>query len=148
MIRLNKITHIRNKVPLGTPIIVEGKKDKKVLEKIGFKNIIPISGKSNIKILKFLQKKKYDKVAILTDFDKEGKKKCKELTHILQRNGIRIDSFVRKTFNHTFKIHKIEELSSFTKLIEDDYYGKDTQIYEKSFNRNRFIKRRKKAKQT
>lgn len=146
MIKSNKIGHIRNKVPSRTPIIVEGKKDKRVLEKIGFKNIIPISGKPNIKMLKLLKKKKYNKVAILTDFDKEGKKRCKELTRLFQKNGIKIDSFVRRTFSHTFKIHKIEELSFFTKLIEGDYYGKNSLIYEKMINRERFLKRQKKKR--
>jgi len=146
MIKLEQITHIKNKISPTIPIIVEGKKDKVALERFGFKNIIPISGKSNGKILQLLKNKKQRKVAILTDFDKEGRKKCAELTRLLQKNGIKIDSFVRITFKRTFKIHKIEELNSFTKLIDDDYYGKPSSIYEKMLNRKTFLKRRKKKR--
>lgn len=146
MIKLNQINHIRGKISTTLPIIVEGKRDKKALEKIGFKNIIPISGKSNERILQFLKKRKYQRVAILTDFDKEGRERYKELARLFQKNGIKIDSFVRETFNHTFKIHKIEELSSFTKLIEDEYYGKNCSTYDKMSVRDKFLNRRKKNK--
>jgi len=148
MIKLNQINHIRNKISSTFPLIVEGKKDSKVLERLGFKNIITISGKSNEKILQLLKKKKIHTAAILTDFDKEGKKRCKELTRLFQKNVIKTDTFVRKTFKHTLKIHKIEELKSFTKLMEDDYYGKGTPIYEKIFNRKKFLSRRKKKTKT
>jgi 5S rRNA maturation endonuclease (ribonuclease M5) len=54
---------------------VEGKKDKMALERIGFKNIITISGKPNGTLVQILKNKKVRTVAILTDFDEEGQKK-------------------------------------------------------------------------
>jgi 5S rRNA maturation endonuclease (ribonuclease M5) len=159
MIKLNQILHIQNKVSPETVIVVEGKRDSAALEKIGFKNITTISGKSNskvlISVLKELKANKSDRIAILTDFDKPGEKRALELSRIFQRNGVKVDSYVRKEFKQKFKIHAVEELNAFTKLMgvinpfDVCDYGKSSSsaIYDKILNKIRFLRKIKLRKQ-
>jgi 5S rRNA maturation endonuclease (ribonuclease M5) len=122
--------------------IVEGKKDKKVLEILGFKKIIDISGKSLHLLIGMIHSHDSKSVAILTDFDEDGELKYSRLTKLLEKEGINIDHFIRKKFRSVFSIHKIEELTHFTKFMEDDYHGKTCSIYDKIFNRSRVYNRR------
>lgn len=56
----------------GVTLIVEGKKDRDSLRKIGFKGpIITISG---VKVHEIVEKNRGREVIILTDFDKEGER--------------------------------------------------------------------------
>jgi len=118
-------------------IIVEGLKDKKVLSKLGIKNVLDISGKSFDNILEKVD----DSVIILTDFDREGRKKASALIKLFQSNGIKINFFIRQKFRSLFKIQKIEELNSFTKLLEDDIHGKISSVHDKIFNKSRILNR-------
>jgi 5S rRNA maturation endonuclease (ribonuclease M5) len=121
-------------------IIVEGKKDKNVLEKIGLQNIFDISGKTTHEIVDEINSNHFQNAIILTDFDDDGKIKASQLTKLLQYDGIHILPNIRKKFT-SFKIHKIEELKRFTNFMEDDYYGKTCSIYDKILNRSRFQRR-------
>lgn len=122
--------------------IVEGIKDKKALIGLGFKNIIDISGKPLYKLLEEVKASEFKSVVILSDFDEEGKKKALALTKLFQSSGIKINSFTRNKIKSLFKIPKIEELNSFTKIMEDDYYGKNCSVYDKILNRSRILSRR------
>jgi 5S rRNA maturation endonuclease (ribonuclease M5) len=122
------------------PIIVEGKKDEKALRKLGFKKIIKISGKPLEKV--FEEVSSYKSVAILTDFDEEGKKIFSQLNKILSSHRIKVHFFLRNKIKSTFKIKKIEEINSLTKFMGDDYYGETCSIYDKIFNRSRILLRR------
>ncbi len=122
------------------PIIVEGKKDEKALRRLGFKRIVKISGKPLEKV--FEEVSKYKSVAILTDFDEEGKKIFSNLSRVLSSHRIKVHFFLRNKIKSTFKIKKIEEINSLTKFMEDDYYGKACSIYDKIFNRSRIFLRR------
>lgn len=124
-----------------TVIIVEGKKDKKVLMKLGFKNIIDISGKSLDKIENIIKLNDPEAAIILADFDEEGERYTSLLTKSLESNGINVKSCVRRRFRTLFNITKIEELKFFTKFMEDDYYGKTCPINDKIFNRSRIHNR-------
>ncbi len=120
-------------------IIVEGKKDREVMEKFGFKNILEISGKNFHSLLKKINK---EKVVILTDFDEEGEKLAKELSHFLMANGIKVDWNERKILRNLLCIRKIEELKFILKFMEDDYNGKACSICDKIFNRSRIFLQR------
>lgn len=119
-------------------VIVEGINDKKALLKIGINNIFAISGKS---LCEVLEKVKNSSVIILTDFDEEGKKKEKNLMRLFQSNGIKVDFSFRKKFRSTFKVQKIEEINSFTKLLEEDIHGKISTVHDKIFNRSGLLNR-------
>jgi len=95
-------------------VIVEGKRDKKVLCLLGFKKILTL----NKGIYETTEKLKEKQVLILTDFDPEGKKIAKELNRILQSLGYKVDRETRRKIGFMFtrlKIRKIEELRSVLK---------------------------------
>lgn len=118
-------------------VIIEGMKDRRVLYKLGINNVFEISGKPLVEIADILAANNIKNVTILTDFDEDGEDQKSQLTHYLSHVGIKINSFARKRIQTLFKIHKIEELSQFTKFMEDDYTGKASSIYDKIFNRSR-----------
>jgi 5S rRNA maturation endonuclease (ribonuclease M5) len=124
-------------------IIIEGKNDRRALQKFGINNIMEISGKTLDGIAEILAARNVESVTILTDFDEEGEHKRLQLTNYLSHYGIKINSFARKKVKTLFKIHKIEEIIHFTKFMEDDYTGKTSSIYDKIFNRSRIHNRRR-----
>ena len=93
-------------------IIVEGKRDKIALNKLGIENVYEIN--KPIYLLAELLKKEKKDVVILTDFDKEGRKLYFKLKQELQRNGIKINHKYR---NYLFKskISHIEGLFTYYK---------------------------------
>ncbi len=121
-------------------IIVEGKLDKIALKKLGFLNVLDISGKPLDEIAERVAS--YEAVSILTDYDKDGVKKAAQLTKLLQSSGVRVDFLLRKKIRDLFRVRKIEEINSFVKYMEDDYYGKTCSIYDKIHDRSRFLRRR------
>jgi 5S rRNA maturation endonuclease (ribonuclease M5) len=122
-------------------VIIEGIKDREALNKFGIDNLIEISGRSLIEIADSLVEKNIRNVTILTDFDKEGECQKSQLTNYLSHYGIKINSFARKKIKTLFKIHKIEELSHFTKFMDGDYTGEASPVYDKIFNRSRIHNR-------
>ncbi|MEM5790592.1 MAG: toprim domain-containing protein [Candidatus Aenigmatarchaeota archaeon] len=125
-------------------VIVEGKKDREAMEKLGFKNIVEISGKNFSLILNEIEEK--NKVVILTDFDNEGEEMAKELSKFLISHGFKVDCIERKILRDLLCIKKIEELKFILKFMEDDYNGKACSIHDKIFNRSRVLLRRNSGK--
>jgi len=126
---------------VDTPTIVEGKKDKRALQKLGFKKIFDISGKPLTSVVEKIFPE--ESVTILTDFDEDGRKKASSLIKIFQSKGVKINFLVRNRIKNLFKIHKIEEINSFVKkTMEDGYYGETCSIYDKIFDRSRILNRR------
>jgi len=95
------------------PIIVEGKKDKIALEKLGINNIYTIK-EPLYKLCEDLSKK-YNSVIILTDLDKEGKKLYSKLKGNLERNGVKVDDKFRK---YLFKETQLTQIEGLTKYLE------------------------------
>lgn len=90
-------------------VIVEGKRDKKVLYSLGLKKITTI----NKGIYETAEKVKDKEVLILTDFDKEGKQIAKKLNLFLLSLGCKVDKESRRKIGLMFaklRIKKIEEL--------------------------------------
>jgi len=103
-------------------VVVEGKKDKAALEKLGFFNVFVINetGRSlgeNIEEIQGLCGKK-DRVCILTDFDKKGKQLYLLLKSKLNEIGVRMDNSLRG-FLLKERISHIEGLSKYLKNEED-----------------------------
>ncbi len=102
-------------------IIVEGKKDRNALQQLGFQKIFVIheTGKSLPEKIEQIQNLVgRDKVCILTDFDKKGKKLYLLLKSKLSELGVRLDNSLRG-FLLKQKISHIEGLAHFVKNIED-----------------------------
>ncbi|MBI3034538.1 toprim domain-containing protein [Candidatus Woesearchaeota archaeon] len=87
-------------------VIVEGKKDKIALEKLGVKNIITIS-KPLYLVIDEAAAKAAD-AAILTDLDREGRKLYSRLSSGLQMQGVAIDNSFRNFLFRKTKLRQIE----------------------------------------
>jgi len=79
-------------------IVVEGKKDKSSLQQLGFNKIFVIheTGKSLPEKIEQIQEiAGKNKVCILTDFDKKGRKLYLLLKSKLQELGVKLDNTLR-----------------------------------------------------
>ena len=97
--------------------------------------MLTISGQSLENVAEKLEDSK--NVVILTDFDRDGKRKAEKLEKLLRSSNVKIERRVRKFFKKSLKITKIEELKEVAKLINS------TNHYGKELNRKRFLKRKK-----
>jgi len=93
-------------------IIVEGKKDKQALEKLGIKNIITLSKKPIFQIIEDISKKNKE-VVILTDLDKQGKELFGKLNSGLSYHGVKVDNKFREFLFKETKLRQIEGLVSY-----------------------------------
>jgi 5S rRNA maturation endonuclease (ribonuclease M5) len=102
-------------------IIVEGKKDINALKSLGFQNVHAIHKTSVTireraeQISSYLTKK--DKLCILTDLDKKGKKLYIILKPIFQELGAHLDSSLRAILIKS-KLSHIEGLPKFLEKLE------------------------------
>ncbi len=119
---LDLIENIKNEKFL---VVVEGKRDKKVLMELGIENVITLYELINEANL-FLNHKK---AIILTDNDKKGKKLYKFVRRILESEGIIINDLYRIRFFRYFKTVRIEDLEY--RLEDIKFYIN----YEKEFNK-------------
>lgn len=78
-------------------LVVEGPSDRIVMQKLGFKGRIYLSAEKKTEDLVEDISRISKKAAILTDFDKHGKKQSKEITHQLNKEIDVIKSY-RKEF--------------------------------------------------
>lgn len=120
-------------------LIVEGKKDKKALESLGLDNIFEISGKSVERLLLKLPRDR--KYVVLTDFDREGEDKKRKIYKLFEKNRMSFNPSLRRKVKDFFKVSKIEELISISKLMEDVYYGKISTVNYKVFNRSKLYRK-------
>lgn len=106
-------------------IIVEGKKDFEALKSSGFQKVYPIHKTSTPlrerveQIAEKIEKK--DKVCILTDLDKRGKKLYVYIKPIFQELGVKIDSNLRRILVKAGLSH-IEGISSFLNKVESMHH--------------------------
>lgn len=92
----------------GTNIIVEGKRDKNVLSKLGFKKIFVLNKSRGFYNLS--EKLKDKEVLILTDFDPEGEKIAKRLSKILVRMNSTVKRNPRNKLRKLFLMNKINTI--------------------------------------
>ena len=103
-------------------IIVEGAKDVHSLKNLGFEKVyaihstsVPLREKVEQIVKDHITKK--DKVCILTDFDKKGKKLYLHIKPIFQELGVKLDSSLRGLLIKS-QISHIEGLDTFMSKIE------------------------------
>jgi len=111
-----------NKIKAYTTI-VEGKRDKRALEKFGLKSerIVAINGRTLIKVVDEIRASAdHDHVIILTDFDKKGRQLASKLMRLFLAYKIHPNSRLRKEFMKFGKT-EIEDLAAlFGKANEAD----------------------------
>jgi len=100
-------------------IIVEGKKDKEALEKLGIKNIIELSKKPLFQVIEDIADNGKECV-ILTDLDKEGKELYGKLSAGLKRLGVKVDDSFRQFLFKNTKLRQIEGITTYLRKIGDD----------------------------
>jgi len=98
----------------NTLIIVEGKKDRKALEKLGIKNIIELSKKPLFQIIEDISCKNKECI-ILTDLDKKGKQLYGKLNSGLSRLGVRVDNKFREFLQKNTRLSHIEGITTYSK---------------------------------
>ena len=92
-------------------IIVEGRKDRNALNKIGIKNIIELSKKPLYQIVEEVSGSNNECI-ILTDLDKKGKELYGRLNSDLQRRGVKINNNLREFLFKNTKIRQIEGIKA------------------------------------
>ncbi len=91
-------------------VIVEGKKDKEVLESFNIK-CFSLKGNIDFFIEKIVEENKdFKKVAILTDYDYRGEKLRKQIKVNFSQLGIEEEKKFRTKIKNIFKINHIENL--------------------------------------
>lgn len=74
-------------------IVVEGKKDKRALERLGCKKILTLENKPLYAVVESLLPEK--EVVLLTDLDKKGKELYARLYRSCTKRGVRVDNTLR-----------------------------------------------------
>ena len=97
-------------------VIVEGKKDRNALNKIGIQNIIELNKKPLFQIIEEISDSN-DECIILTDLDKKGKELYGRLNSDLQRRGVKINNKLREFLFKNTKIRQIEGIKADLKTL-------------------------------
>lgn len=111
----SELSALIGKVGKDTAVLVEGKKDKAALEKVGFgSGSIFVLNKKPLFAVAEAVAKDYAEAIILTDLDAEGKKLYGKLNTLLQQLGVKVDNNVR---NFLFKNTKLRQIEGIANLI-------------------------------
>ncbi len=97
-------------------IIVEGKKDRIALEKLGLKNITELSKKPLFQIIEDISNNNKECI-ILTDLDKKGKQLYGKLNSGLSRLGVKVDNQFREFLQKNTHLSHIEGLHTYIMKI-------------------------------
>lgn len=93
-------------------VIVEGKKDKAALNKLGIINIVELSKKPLFQIAEEIAGSN-EECIILTDLDKEGKQLYSKLHYDLQKNGVKINNKLREFLFKNTRLRQIEGIVTY-----------------------------------
>ncbi|MBI4173884.1 MAG: toprim domain-containing protein [Candidatus Aenigmarchaeota archaeon] len=117
---------------LAMPAIVEGKKDAKALNSLGLNNVIPINGQPLASFVARLHADGVKEMAILTDFDPEGKKLHARLKGLAQGYRIKVNGNLRHKLMQTGKT-RIEDFGNF-EIGRGGYNGETGSYFHKVHN--------------
>lgn len=98
-------------------VVVEGKKDKSALQKLGINNVVTLSKKPLFQIVEDISSSNNECI-ILTDLDKKGKELFGKLNSDLQKNGVKVDNKFR---NFLFKKTKLRQIEGIYCYLEDKF---------------------------
>jgi len=94
-------------------VIVEGKKDREALQKLGFDNIVLLN-KPLYEVAESVSEKD---VVLLTDLDKKGREIYSKLKKGLDKRGVTVDDTLRNLLFKT-ELRQIEGLTSYLKKFD------------------------------
>ena len=106
----------------GTPIIVEGSRDKVSLERLeveGHIIFLKTSGKTFLDVLKDIETCGKDEVILLLDFDKRGREMTSRLAHNLENIGVKSNMVFWKKFSSLVgrDVKDIEGLATYVQTL-------------------------------
>lgn len=101
---------IENLKNSNTLIIVEGKKDRAALEKMGLSNIKELSKKPLFHVVEEVSSSN-EECIILTDLDRKGKELYGKLGSDLQKRGVKINNKLRDFLFRRTKLRQIEGIT-------------------------------------
>ncbi|MEM3412024.1 MAG: toprim domain-containing protein [archaeon] len=96
--------------------IVEGRKDKEALEKLGVSKIKTLKGP----ISQFISKIN-ERIIILVDCDEKGEKITQEIVNQCEQQGLKYDLEFRRKICKVFGIKKFEEIYKKMEKLEGEY---------------------------
>jgi 5S rRNA maturation endonuclease (ribonuclease M5) len=97
-------------------IIVEGVRDKKGLRELGItKEILMCSTKPDTAFIDDLRSR-YKRVAILTDYDRAGKRFNKRLIARLERDGVKVETTFRSRIGQILGLRGMRDIESVNAL--------------------------------
>jgi len=91
LVNLRKFSQIHS----DWAILVEGKRDRKTLEKLGIVNVVDLKGRKFHDVAEYLSEN-YSGVVLLMDFDPEGEAIFSKLSRILAGYGLKVDGSFRE----------------------------------------------------
>jgi len=110
----------------GAVILVEGKRDREALKRIGVKNRIFLINMSPDRLCERVSRTA-DEAVILTDFDAAGERLCKRVEEALRSYSVLPNTEMRRKFRYLLGIYNFEEidrkLEEFEKKVEGDLNG-------------------------
>ena len=110
----------------GKPILVEGKRDKAALERIGVENRVFLINLTPDELCKRVSKVA-DEAVILTDFDEAGEKLCNRVKEALYSYNVLPNTEVRRKLRYLLGVYNFEEIDrkmeEFKKRVEGDTNG-------------------------
>ena len=113
---LEELLELLNKLKKSNNlVIVEGQKDKKALERLGFNANKILTLKKPLYAVVEEAAGKSRECAILTDLDRKGRELYSRLRQELQKHGVKIDDKLRKFLFKETKLRQIEGLGSYLK---------------------------------
>ncbi|MBU0533093.1 hypothetical protein KKB44_06390 [Candidatus Micrarchaeota archaeon] len=113
--RLKRLGKLLERLKEGY-VFVEGKKDKKALEKLGITNVLTISGNLRLSC----DKVEKGTVVVLTDLDRRGDELAVAAKDELERHSISVDLETRKMLAHTLRIRYFEDVKrAYDELIKE-----------------------------
>lgn len=98
-------------------IVVEGKKDKKALEKLGLNSVL-LHGRDFFHRIQEIAGCNKE-VLILTDFDKEGKMLYAKIAKELEKYHIKINKKYREFFQKKTKLNQIEGIDTYIENLKN-----------------------------
>ncbi len=94
-------------------IIVEGKKDRSALEKLGISCKIFVLSKKPLFAVAEEVSAAHREAIVLTDLDAEGRRLYGKLNTLLQQLGVKVDNRLRNFLFRNTKLRQIEGMASF-----------------------------------
>ncbi|TMI26173.1 hypothetical protein E6H36_05765 [Candidatus Bathyarchaeota archaeon] len=111
----------------GVPVIVEGRKDEAALRKLAVSGrVLCLKARRGSRLDFVEQLDGFDRVIVLTDFDREGRELRDWLYHELSRLGVKTDDTLWRRVKALSRsdVRSVEELPSFIRALEARAMGR------------------------